>query len=254
LAYKRVDLIISQSEGMTQDITGFMKADPQKVRLIYNPTVTPDIFEQAQQPADHAWFDQKTSPIILAAGRLKPQKDFVLLLKAFANVKQSIPDARLVILGEGPQRQELEELALQLGIRQSVDLAGFRTNPYAFIAMADIFVLSSQYEGLPNILIEALALGKRIISTDCESGPVEILKHGRYGTLVPVGDLDQMTEAMKAALSQPSACLRIPEATEDFRHESQVEKYVDVFCSLINQEAALAELTSHADVDLAKQF
>lgn len=229
LVYKKADLIISQSEGMTRDVTGFMKAAPHKVRLIYNPTVTPDLFKQAQQPTHHPWFDHRTAPIVLAVGRLKPQKDFPNLLRAFAQVKQQIPDARLVILGEGPQRKELESLAHQLGIADSFDLPGFRSNPHAFIAMADVFVLSSQYEGLPNVLIEALALGKRIVATDCDSGPAEILKYGQYGKLVPVGDIDQMADAIGKELRKPFACLNQPQAIEDFQQETQVEKYVQVF-------------------------
>jgi glycosyltransferase involved in cell wall biosynthesis len=236
LAYKKADVLISQSEGMSRDMIEFMKADPCKIRLIYNPTVTQDIFEKAQQLAGHRWVDQHDAPLIVAAGRLKPQKDFTMLLQAFAKVKQTIADVRLVILGEGPQRTELETLAAQLGIADSVDLPGFQRNPYAFLAMADLFVLSSRYEGLPNILIEALALGKRIVSTDCESGPVEILKHGKYGTLVPVGDVDRIAEAMQATLQEPFACIREPQATVDFQQRSQVEQYIRVFSTPIPQK------------------
>ncbi|PSB15604.1 glycosyltransferase [Phormidesmis priestleyi ULC007] len=229
LTYKRADLIISQSAGMSRDVTGFMKADPRKVSLIHNPTVTPDIFEKAQQPTHHDWFEQKTAPIILAAGRLKPQKHFTVLIEAFAKVKRQFPDARLVILGEGPQRQELERLIRKLEIADSVDLPGFQKNAYAFLSMADVFVLSSEYEGLPNILIEALALGKKIVATNCDSGPAEILKYGQYGRLVPVGDPIQMAEAIQLALEEPFACLREPQATKNFNQDSQVEKYIEAF-------------------------
>ena len=236
LSYKRADTIISQSEGMSRDVKDFMKADPEKIRLIYNPTVTPDIFEKAQQPTNHVWFDQHTAPIVLAAGRLKPQKDFTTLIRAFADVKQTIPEARLVILGDGPQRQELETLAAELGIADSVDLPGFQRNPYAFIAMADMFILSSRYEGLPNILIEALALGKRIVATDCESGPAEILQQGKYGPLVPVGSRDRMADAIREALQQPYACLRMPQATANFTQDTQVEKYIRIFSNSPSKE------------------
>jgi glycosyltransferase involved in cell wall biosynthesis len=251
LAYRKADLIVSQSKGMSRDITSFMKADPKKVQLIYNPTVTPDIFEQAQQPTDHAWFDQGVAPVILAGGRLKPQKDFTTLIQAFAKVKQQILDARLVILGEGPQRQELEDLVVQLGVTDSVDLAGFQKNPYAFIAMTNVFVLSSQYEGLPNILIEALALGKKIVSTDCQSGPAEILKYGKYGRLVPTGDPDQLADAILDALEEPIACSRKPQATEDFNQDSQVEKYIEVFSHLLEQKETLREQTPGLKKELA---
>jgi glycosyltransferase involved in cell wall biosynthesis len=252
LAYKRADLIISQSKGMSRDITTFMKADARKVQLVYNPTVTPNIFEQAQQPTSHAWFDQKVAPIILAGGRLKPQKDFTTLIQAFSKVKQQIPDAKLVILGEGPQRQELEALVVQLGIAESVDLIGFQKNPYAFIAMADVFVLSSQYEGLPNILIEALALGKEIVATDCDSGPAEILKYGKYGKLVPTNDPDQMADAILDTLEEPFACSRRVQAIEDFDQDSQVEKYITVFSHLLEREERLKELPIEPKAGLSR--
>lgn len=251
MAYKRADLIVSQSKGMSRDIKSFMKADAKKVHLIYNPTVTPSIFEQAQQPTNHAWFDQRSAPVILAGGRLKSQKDFTTLIQAFAKVKQHVLDARLVILGEGPQRQELEDLVVQLNIADSVDLAGFQKNPYAFIAMTDVFVLSSQYEGLPNILIEALALGKKIVATDCESGPAEILKYGKYGKLVPTGDPDQLADAIMDSLEEPLACFRKPQAIEDFNQDSQVEKYIEVFSHLLEQQEAFKAQPSRLKTRLA---
>lgn len=242
LTYKRADLIISQSKGMSRDIIAFMKADVRKVQLVHNPTITPSIFKQAQQPTSHIWFDQKDKPIVLAGGRLKPQKDFTTLIHAFAKVRQQISDARLVILGEGPQRQVLENLVAQLGIAEYVDLVGFQENPYAFIAMADVFVLSSQYEGLPNILIEALALGKEIVATDCDSGPAEILKYGRYGKLVPTDDPDQMADAILDSLEEPFACSRQLQSIEDFNQDSQVEKYVGIFSRLLEEDKRPAEL------------
>lgn len=244
LTYRRADVIISQSKGMSRDIIAFMEADIRKVHLVHNPTITPSIFKQAQQPAHHIWFDQKDTPIILAGGRLKPQKDFATLIHAFVKVKRQISDARLVILGEGPQRQELENLVVQLGIAKSVELVGFQKNPYAFIAMADVFVLSSQYEGLPNILIEALALGKEIVATDCDSGPAEILKYGKYGKLVPTDDPDQMADAILDALEEPFACSRRLESIEDFNQDSQVEKYISIFSRLLEKDEQPAELST----------
>lgn len=229
LAYSKSHLVIGPSKGMLSDLKGFMKVADRKIATIYNPTVTSDIFEKAQQPTHHPWFDRKTAPIILGAGRLKPQKDFVTLIHAFAEVKKTLKDAKLVILGEGPQRQKLEKLATELGVKEDVDLVGFTENPYAFIAMADVFALSSTYEGLPNILIEALALGKKIVATNCHNGPAEILKYGQYGRLVPVGSPEPMAEALVAALEEPYASLREPQSIEDFQQASQVEKYITTF-------------------------
>lgn len=235
LTYKRADLVICQCQSMVSDLTKFMRVNPKKIKILYNPTVTGDIFEKAKQNPSHKWLHlNKTVPVVLAIGRLKPQKDFVTLLKAFAHLKHHIQkDVKLVILGNGPQRQELEALAVQLNIQDDVDLLGFQANPYAFISMADVFVSSSRYEGLPNVLIEALALGKRIVATHCEGGSVEILKYGRYGNLVPVGDANYLANAIAYALEQPADCSIDRTAIQDFEQKAQVRKYVSVFLSLM---------------------
>ena len=235
LAYQRANLIISPSKGMISDLTGFMKVDEHKIEQIYNPTVTPDIFESAREKTGCDWLDRKTAPVIVAAGRLKPQKDFPTLLRAFAKLKQQVSNAKLVILGEGPQRQELENLAISLGIGDDVRLVGFQANPYAFLAKADVFALSSYYEGLPNILIEALALGKKIVATNCSSGPAEILRYGEYGRLVPVGSAIQLAEALEVALTEPFSPFGETTPAQNFDRERQVEKYIHVFLSLLEK-------------------
>lgn len=235
LAYQRANLIISPSKGMISDLTGFMKVDEHKIEQIYNPTVTPDIFERAREKTGCDWLDRKTAPVIVAAGRLKPQKDFPTLLNAFAKLKQQVSNAKLVILGEGPQRQELENLAISLGIGEDVRLVGFQANPYAFLAKADVFALSSYYEGLPNILIEALALGKKIVATNCSSGPAEILRYGEYGRLVPVGSSIQLAEALEVTLTEPFSPFGETTPAQNFDRERQVEKYIHVFLSLLEK-------------------
>jgi glycosyltransferase involved in cell wall biosynthesis len=234
LAYKRADLVLAQCKGMLNDLTDFMSVDPQKIKVIYNPTLTSDIYYKAQEAVYHRWLEAKDGPIILAAGRLKPQKDFATLLKAFAFVRQNVQNAKLLILGEGPQRRTLESIAVALGIENDVDLAGFKENPYPYISSADVFVSSSRYEGLPNILIEALALGKKIVATSCQGGTAEVLKYGKYGMLVPVGSPYQMGEAILQSLTQPSASHLHTEALEDFLQDSQVEEYVSIFFSLLD--------------------
>lgn len=232
LAYKKADLIISPSKGLISDLTEFMKAEESKIKLIYNPTVTADIYEKAQQKTNHPWFEQKSCPIILGAGRLKPQKDFITLIKAFARVKRNFQDAKLVILGEGGQREELENLVTQLGLEEDVDLIGFQKNPYSFIAKADVFVLSSIYEGLPNILIEALALKKKIVATNCPSGPAEILKFGEYGSLLPISSPFVLESAIAKALKEQSVEWSDSNPVRDFEQLKQVEKYKATFLSL----------------------
>lgn len=232
MAYKKADLIITPSKGLMSDLTEFMKAEESKIQLIYNPTVTTDIYEKAQQPTNHPWLEQKSCPIVIGAGRLKPQKDFVTLIKAFARVKCNFPDAKLIILGEGVQRQELEILATKLGIKQDVDLVGFQENPYAFIAKADVFVLSSIYEGLPNILIEALALKKKIVATNCHSGPAEILKFGQYGRLLPIQSPILLETAISQALEEQPETWERANPVEDFDQQNQISKYIDTFLDL----------------------
>lgn len=232
LAYEKADLIISPSKGLISDLTEFMKAEESKIELIYNPTVTSDIYEKAQQEINHPWFQQESFPVILGAGRLKPQKDFITLIKAFARVKQDVQDAKLVILGEGGQRQELESLVTQLGLEGDVDLIGFQKNPYAFMAKADVFVLSSIYEGLPNILIEALALKKKIVATNCPSGPAEILKFGKFGSLLPISSPFLLESAISKALKEQSVEWSDSNPAKDFEQLKQVEKYKATFLSL----------------------
>lgn len=248
LAYKRSDLVVCQCKSMVPDLVHFMKVDPRKIRVVYNPTVTPDIFEKAQCEPNHRWLSlDKTDPVVLAIGRFKPQKDFATLIRAFAIVKRQSQNAKLILLGDGPQRQYLEDLATQLGIRQDVDFPGFDPNPYAFMSMADVFVSSSRYEGLPNVLIEALALGKRIVATSCPGGSAEILRYGKYGALVPIQEPSLLAEAIEDKLFYPSSCLREPQAVEGFEQKSQVRVYIGIFLSILESNRASLDSTITLD-------
>jgi glycosyltransferase involved in cell wall biosynthesis len=200
LFYRWVDLVIAVSEGVKDDLVSFAKLSPDKIKVIYNPVITPELFQKAREPISHKWFGLKELPVILGVGRLTKQKDFPTLLKAFALVRKEI-DSRLVILGEGEERKSLEKLAKELGTEEYLWMPGFVDNPYKFMSKASVFVLSSIYEGLPTVMIEALALGCRVVSTDCESGPREILENGKYGKLVPVGDIVAMKEAIVSSIS-----------------------------------------------------
>lgn len=241
-AYKRADLVISQCTAMVSDLTQFMKVDEEKIKVIYNPTITADIFEKAKAPIRQKWLTEDTQyPVVLAVGRLKLQKDFETLIRAFGKLKAHYSaHAKLIILGEGPLRATLEALATELGIREDVDFIGFHENPYAFMYAADVYVSSSRYEGLPNSLIEALALGKRVVATACQGGTVEILKYGQYGKLVPVGNPDIMAKSIAEALISPNPAR--PAATRNFEHESQIHKYCEVFSKVFDQ---LGDSNSH---------
>ena len=209
LMYPRVDLIVAPSEGVAQDLRSFLKSPGLNVRVIPNPVIRPEVFELARMPVSHSWFQPGAPPVILAAGRLVPQKDFETLIRAVAFVAPAV-DCRLVILGEGPLRGSLQALARELGVEDRCDMPGFEPNPFAFMSKAAVFALSSRYEGLPAVLIQALACGAPVVATDCPSGPAEILDGGRYGELVPVGDPELLAKAIHIAITGPR---RPPDAT-----------------------------------------
>jgi glycosyltransferase involved in cell wall biosynthesis len=215
------------SEGVVADLKALVPRVPNtKFKVIYNPVVTAEMIEKGNEPIDHPWFELGI-PVFVAAGRLRPQKDFPILIEAFHRVRQS-RDARLIILGEGPDRGDLEALVARLDLGDSVALHGFTDNPYAFFSRAAAFVLSSRWEGLPTVLIEALSCGAPIIATDCPSGPREILADGRYGRLVPVGDAESLSGAICAAIDGDLA--RPPDASwMPYELDAVVDRYLEVF-------------------------
>lgn len=197
--YPGADAIVAVSQDAANDLIQMLKLPPSHIRMIYNPVITPALFTQAREPVAHPWFAPGEPPVALSVGRLCEQKDYPTLIRAFAQVRARLP-ARLVILGEGPDRAALEAMVAASGLADSVDLPGFTANPYAYMARAATYVLSSRWEGLPTVLIEALACGAPVVSTDCPSGPREILRDGRIGRLVPVGDADALADALEASL------------------------------------------------------
>lgn len=197
--YPTADAIVAVSEEAALDLRQAFRLPPDRVRMIYNPVVSPGLLLKMAEPVEHSWFAPGQPPVVLSVGRLCPQKDYLTLIRAFARV-QAQTSARLVILGEGPDRAALEAAVIELGLTDAVSLPGFVLNPYAYMARSATFALSSRWEGLPTVLIEALACGARVVSTDCPSGPREILRDGLYGTLVPVGDPAALAAALEASL------------------------------------------------------
>ena len=194
--------IVSVSSGAADDLARLAGIPRQRITVIYNPVVTPDIHSLRAAPLDHPWFAAGQPPVVLAAGRLTAQKDYPTLLRAFVALRGQRP-ARLIILGEGEQRAELQALIESLDLAADVDLPGFVANPYAFMARCGVFVLPSAWEGFGIVLAEALACGAQVVATDCPSGPAEILENGKYGRLVPVGDAPALAGALAAALDHP---------------------------------------------------
>lgn len=187
--------IVAVSQGVAADLTRSAGLAPERIHLIYNPVVPAELKKKAKEPVGHTWFALGKQPIILGVGRLEWRKDFATLIRAFALVRKNCP-ARLVILGEGEQRSELEGLIRELDLTIDASLPGFVANPYAYMARAAVYVLSSVSEGLPNTLMEAMAVGTPVIATDCESGPREILAGGKYGQLISVGGAKELATAV----------------------------------------------------------
>lgn len=191
LFYPFADNIIAVSDGVAEDLVQLIKIDKRKIKVIYNPVLHNKLEELATEQISCDWLTKKGNPVILSVGRLTEAKDFPTLLYALKKVNERTT-VKLIILGEGELRNSLEVLVKDLNLEKHVQLIGFVNNPYSYMKRADLFILSSKWEGLPTVLIEALSLGKKIISTDCKSGPREILGNGKYGTLVPVGDIDRL--------------------------------------------------------------
>ena len=223
--YRRADLQLAVSRGVAADVAALAGLAPGAVRVLPNPTLPPELERLARAPVDHPWLDgERQGPLILGMGRLARAKDFPTLIRAFACLER--PDARLVILGEGRQRPRLERLVRALGLAGRVRLAGHQPNPYAWLARADLFVLSSRWEGMPNALIEALALGVPVVATDCPSGPAELLQGGRLGPLVPVGDPAALAAAMAGVLAAPPPAEALRAAAGPYRLECAARAYL----------------------------
>jgi len=224
--YPWADRIVSVARGTADDLARTTGVPRERIEVVHNPIVTPELKELAKAPFDHPWFAPGEPPVVLSVGRLSRQKDFGTLLRAFARVADRRP-ARLVILGEGPDRRMLESLASRLGLEEAVALPGWVANPYPWMANAGVYVLSSSWEGLPSVLIEALYCGVPIVATDCVSGPREILDGGEHGLLVPVGDVDALAAGIESALNgdvPPPA----PSSWRPYEQESVVRRYLDV--------------------------
>lgn len=223
-SYGKAHAVTAVSDGVANDLTSIVKIPQEKVHVIYNPVNEEALTYPTEVP--HPWLKTELPPVIIAAGRFTEQKDFETLIKAFAAVRKN-HEARLILLGEGERRQEYEKLLKNLGLQEHVAMPGFVEHPYSYMKYAAVYVLSSKWEGLPNVLIEALAYGIPIVATDCHSGPKEILKDGKYGLLVPVGNKERLAEAIEMQLRNPKH-INTREAIAPFNFDDIVRRYLAV--------------------------
>ena len=227
--YPFSDQIIVPSAGAADDMAAYTGLNRELIRVVPSPVVPEWLFDADLPPPQHAWFRDPDSPLILGAGELGSRKDFETLLRGFARLRaQRRCRCRLMIIGRGRGRDRLLTLAAELGVADDFDLPGFIPEPYPYLANADLFAFTSRWEGLGFVLIEALALGTPVVSTDCPSGPNEILQGGRYGRLIPVGDDAALAQAMAATLEAPPPASQLKEAARPYAIEAAADAYLSV--------------------------
>ncbi len=232
LTYPRAESIITISDGVACDLSGITGINESEMKTVYNPAFDSEIPEKACEPIDHEWLNDEDKQVVIGVGHLKRQKDFPMLLRAVHRL-QEWEDVHLVILGEGDGKSRLIALAEDLGIHDRLSLPGFVDNPYAYMARADVFALSSAWEGFGNVIVEAMACGTPVVCTDCPGGPAEILKDGTYGPLVPVGDDKAMARAVRDQLADPTD----PDLLQSRAREFSIERIVDEYEKIIHSVA-----------------
>lgn len=227
ILYPYADQLIAISNGVRRDLLGFSRTKTGKTRVIYNPIDIKQIALLSEKSCSHSWLTKKEAPVIAAVGRLVPQKGFDTLINAFALVQEKM-DARLIILGDGPLKSDLTKQIKHHCLEDRIELVGFKTNPFTFIRHADLLAMSSRWEGFGMVIIETLACGTNIVSTDCHSGPSEILDSGKYGKLVPVDDVDAMSRAIVDLLHSPHSPSVLKERAQFFSREKIAREYMEV--------------------------
>ena len=234
--FGQADAIVAVSSGVADDLAVSCHLPRERIDVIHNGIVPDDLAARMAAPIDLSLYPAGV-PTIVAMGRMVEQKDFATLLKAFAHVRQSRP-ARLVILGDGPLRPALEAQAQDLGITADVAMPGFVDTPFAHLARASLFVLSSRHEGFGNVVAEALACGTPVVSTDCKHGPAEILEGGRYGTLVPVADPAAMASAIGDALDRSWDHEELRQRGASFSEAAGAARYLELFLRIAQRGVA----------------
>lgn len=227
LLFPRADGVVAVSQGAADDLADMARLPRDRIAAIYNPIVGGSKAEVAEPTPESLDWANGSHHKILAVGTLTVIKDFATLLQAFAILRRRV-NAKLLILGEGDERGPLERQIADLGVAADVSLPGFVTSTADYYRQADLHVLSSRVEGLPTVIVEALEQGTPVVSTDCPSGPREILVNGRYGTLVPVGDPEALAQAMKVALECEHDTAALKSRAADFTVAKAADAYLDL--------------------------
>jgi glycosyltransferase involved in cell wall biosynthesis len=227
LLYPRADAFIGNSKGVVEDLVRDLRVDGRKVHMIHNPIDLEFARCEAGGQSPHPWLEDGGPPVVLGMGRLSREKGFDLLLQAMAVLTRRCP-ARLILLGDGPEASALRQQAFELGISELTQFPGFQSNPYRWLGRCDVFCLSSRWEGFPQALAEALSLGRRVVASDCRSGPREILEGGRPGVLVPVGSAEALADGIAQALIMAHNERAQRARVQHFAMAGQAEKYLRI--------------------------
>lgn len=223
--YPSADRIITVSEGVADSIIERTSVSRADISVLYNPVDIAAVRRRAREPVNHEWIDDDGIKVILFVGRIAEQKDLKTWLRTFKRVHDQDPTTRAVIVGQGPRRQELQRESNRLGIADVVSMPGYVENPFGYMYRSEVFLLTSLYEGLPTVLIEALACGCPVVATDCPAGPGEVLVDGKYGHLVAPGDVAGLCEAVVDALENPMPSDELQERSDDFAPERVLDRY-----------------------------
>lgn len=223
--YPLANVVAAVSEGARDDLVRSTGLDPKHVSVLYNPVVSENLKEASLTPIDHPWFEENECPVILAVGALRSEKNFPLLIRAF-NVLRESRKARLVIIGNGPEMAKIETCAYSSRYSADIALLGFDANPYKYMRRAAVLALSSDHEALPTVLIEAMACGTPVASTDCPTGPSEILLNGKLGELSDPGDPRELACALERALSSPPPRDLLKKRAAFFSADQAVRNYL----------------------------
>jgi len=223
--FKNSENIVAVSPGVKDDLMKYLDVDSRNIKVVYNPVLSDELLAKSRELVSHEWFESGKS-VVLGVGRLSMAKDFKTLVKAFSIVNKHNNDTRLIILGDGEQRDELQLLINQLELRNKVCLPGFVNNPFKYMRNSKVFVLSSRWEGFGLVLAEAMACSTPVVSTDCQTGPADILENGRWGRLVPPNNSELMADAILKTLKEPI----VPdERAKLFSVEKAADEYIKLF-------------------------